>query len=416
MPAGPAVDRECGMNLAKTRIAVVSPFVDKRHGTERCLAEQIERLAADYEIHLFSSRVEDVDLSQVTWHRVPGIPGPHIVSYAWWFATNHLWRWSESIKTGKKFALVYSPGVNCLDADVILVHHIFAEHRDRLRGRLQLHSQPPAAWLRAIHRKFFYACIGWLEGRLYRRRGLALAAVSRAAAVDIEKRFHPSGRVATIHHGVNVVEFNPGARTRERDRARHRFGFRENDFVLLLVGNDWEKKGLPCLTKALHEVGDSPVFALVVGSDHPDSYRLQAQRMGVAERIRFAGVSSEVMQFYAAADACVAPSIYDPFGLPVLEAMACGLPVIASRAMGASELIANGHNGLILEEPQDVSALAAMICLIFADTDLRRRLASAAAETASRFTWDANASAIAQQFENALLQSRRSESMATGKA
>ena len=56
---------------AKTRIAVVSPFLDKQHGTERCVVEQVERLARDYEVHVYSNRVEDIDLSRIVWHRVP---------------------------------------------------------------------------------------------------------------------------------------------------------------------------------------------------------------------------------------------------------------------------------------------------------------------------------------------------------
>ena len=67
-----------GDTSSRPRIAIVPPFVDKRHGTERCVAEQIERLALDYDIHLFSSRVEDVDLSRITWHRVPELPGPQL--------------------------------------------------------------------------------------------------------------------------------------------------------------------------------------------------------------------------------------------------------------------------------------------------------------------------------------------------
>ncbi len=64
--------------VRRPRVAVLSPFVDKRHGTERCLAEQIERLSRTFDIHLYSSRVEDVDLTGITWHRVPALPGPHL--------------------------------------------------------------------------------------------------------------------------------------------------------------------------------------------------------------------------------------------------------------------------------------------------------------------------------------------------
>ena len=111
----------------KIRIAVVSPFLDKQHGTERSMAEQVERLALNYEVHLYSHRVEDIDLSRIVWHRVPALPGPHIFAYVWWFAANHFQRWLDSQFGGLKCDLLYSPGINCMDADLISVHIVFAE-------------------------------------------------------------------------------------------------------------------------------------------------------------------------------------------------------------------------------------------------------------------------------------------------
>src|SRR2546422_4754976 len=100
----------------KRRIAVVTPFLDKRHGTERCVAEQIERLARDYgyEVHLYSQRVEDVDVGAgggIVWHRVPAAPGPGLVRYLWWFVANHLWRWWGGRVRGGRDDARFSAGV-----------------------------------------------------------------------------------------------------------------------------------------------------------------------------------------------------------------------------------------------------------------------------------------------------------------
>src|SRR6476646_10952375 len=82
---------------ADLRLAVVSPFVDRRHGTERAVAESLERFALQpgVEIHLYSTRVDDLDgvarfpqgspTARILWHEVPAVPGPHIVAYLWWF-------------------------------------------------------------------------------------------------------------------------------------------------------------------------------------------------------------------------------------------------------------------------------------------------------------------------------------------
>src|ERR1035437_394753 len=103
----------------KPRIAILSPFLDKQHGTERCVVEQVERLARQYEIHVYSNRVEDLDLSRIVWHRVPALPGPHILAYCWWLLANRIARWQGRALGGLRFALTYSPGINCFDADVI---------------------------------------------------------------------------------------------------------------------------------------------------------------------------------------------------------------------------------------------------------------------------------------------------------
>src|SRR5215467_11977036 len=85
---------------ANLRLAVVSPFVDRRHGTERAVAELLERLARDYhcEIHLYSQRVEDLAFNKsfspssqeggIVWHKVPAIPGPHLLQFLAWILLN----------------------------------------------------------------------------------------------------------------------------------------------------------------------------------------------------------------------------------------------------------------------------------------------------------------------------------------
>ena len=149
------------------RIAVVSPFLDKRHGTERCVAEQVERLARDYEVHVYSNRVEDIDLSRIVWHRVPALPGPHLFAYCWWFIANHLWRWWDRNSVASSLTLTYTPGINCLDADVISVHIVFAEFCLRVRDSLKLTANPLRAWPQLVHRRIYYRLMATLEGVIY---------------------------------------------------------------------------------------------------------------------------------------------------------------------------------------------------------------------------------------------------------
>ena len=88
--------------------------------------------------------------------------------------------------------------------------------------------------------------------------------------------------------------------------------------------------------------------------------------------------------------------------MPVLEAMACGLPVIASGQAGVSEVITHGVDGLILNDPRDAAALARLISELYSDSALRKRLGENARRTASQYTWSRNADEIGDVFEEAL--------------
>ncbi|HET7207557.1 MAG TPA: glycosyltransferase, partial [Terriglobales bacterium] len=232
------------------RLAVVSPFVDRRHGTERALAELLERLARDYqcEIHLYSQRVADLPLQStprtfpantpgIFWHRVPAVPGLQLSQFFSWFYLNRVWRWAHRRFRGASFDLVLSPGINCADADVILVHALF--HRLHELLLTESNAVPTRrGFLRQLHRRAYYGMLARFEKRLYSDRNVAVAAVSQRTAGLLAKHFDRQD-VAVIPNGVDTSQFSPLARLARRDGARAKRQFRQDELVLLLVGNDW---------------------------------------------------------------------------------------------------------------------------------------------------------------------------------
>jgi len=388
------------------RIAVISPFLDRTHGTERVASELIERLAKDYgcEIHLYSQRVEDVLLTPldktplgkggyIRWHRTASVPGPHLIQYVWWFGANALQRWWD-IRFGKLSPdLVFSPGINAWDADVIQVHIVFKEFYQRVKPQLLFREAPFASWPLLLHRRLYYGLIRWLENRIYRRKQVQLTGVSRTVVAQLGAHF---GRkdVVSIPNGVDVKRFEPQARLQRRSAARVELNVDPDTFVLLLIGNDWRKKGLHTLIESLDDCRDLPIRLLVVGKDNVKPFEAKIQRLGLLDRVRFLAPSEDVMTFYAAADAYVGPSLEDAYGLPVIEAMASGLPVIASVNAGVSEVINNGLNGLLLREPTDVGELAGLIRRLVDDPSLREQLARNAVSTARQSSLDDSAAAI----------------------
>ena len=154
----------------------------------------------------------------------------------------------------------------------------------------------------------------------------------------------------------------------KRNESRKSLSYAERDFVLLLIGNDWGKKGLHTLLRTVALLSELPWRLLIVGSDDPDLFRPSLGQPALQGRVHFEKPSADVLFFYAAADLYVGPSLEDAFNLPILEAMACGLPVIASAHAGASEMIRDGETGLIFRDPQDHVQLVHLI-----PPDLRRR-------------------------------------------
>ena len=118
----------------------------------------------------------------------------------------------------------------------------------------------------------------------------------------------------------------------------------------------------------------------------------------------FAGQTREVGRYYAAGDVYLLPSLYEPFGLSILEAMASGLPVLVSRDSGAAELISDGVDGLLIQEPRDVTELSAKLGALLKDAHLRTRLGRQARRTALQYPWDRVARETEEVYERVLLQ------------
>jgi len=402
----------------KLCVAVVSPFLDKRHGTERCVLEQVERLAGEhgYQIHLYCQRVEDIPglesfnseagpdgtaaAGRILWHRISDIPGPHLVKYLWWFLANRFRRWRDQRSGRLRYDLVYSPGINCWDADVIVVHIVFHEFHRLVRDELRFARVPLWTWPRALHRRLYYRLIMALEKRIYSNPRVALAAVSGLTAREL-LRFFGRGDVQVIPNAIDLRAFNPEVRRSRRAEARRHWQYNEDDFVLLLIGNDWKKKGLNTLLEAAAQCEDLPFRVLVVGRDERVPYAATIQRLGLQGRVRFANPSADVMQFYAVADAYVGPSLLDDFGLPPAEGMACGLPVVTSASSGVSEMITDGRDGFVLRDPKDAADLARLLRFLYEDSDVRREVGENAARKAQQFSWERNVQQTKELLERA---------------
>jgi UDP-glucose:(heptosyl)LPS alpha-1,3-glucosyltransferase len=240
-----------------------------------------------------------------------------------------------------------------------------------------------------LHRRVNYA-IGVRAERYCMSKASTrrIIAVSQQVKGEIEGAYGVAPqRIVVIPNGVDAEAFHPRHRAGFRMPVRERFGVTPDQFLVLFVGGDYRLKGLAALLEAARRVAGA-IRVIAVGV-RPDAALVQLVReKDLQQVVTFTGYTTDVASFYAAADCFALPSRYDTFSLATLEAMASGLPVIVSRAAGVSELLSPGRDCLMLENPNDVDALAQGLERLTQDQVLRSRLGVEARKTAELCSWD----------------------------
>ncbi len=225
---------------------------------------------------------------------------------------------------------------------------------------------------------------------------------SQASQQDIVRLLGiPAERVCVIYLAVDDI-YRPVLDEHRLTETRRKYGLPEN-YLLYLGGFD-RRKNVPTLLKAFaqlakdsgFEIRDSEIFLVIAGrlpekgsSFFPDP-RPIVQRLGIGGQVVFTGWVPEEDKpaLYSGARALVFPSLYEGFGLPPLEALACGTPVIASNRGSLPEIVGDGG---VLVEPDDVEGLAAAMEKLLADDDLRTNLRQKGLAHAARFSWEKTA-------------------------
>lgn len=207
------------------------------------------------------------------------------------------------------------------------------------------------------------------ERRLFTSPRLrAVICNSRMVAEEIRRHFGTSAdKLEVIYNGVDLEAFHPRLRSIERTRIRSMMGISDSALLLLLVGSGFARKGVSNLLRAFAAMPKprrERTYVVVVGADRKaGAMQQEACRLGISERVRFPGPQRDVAAWYAASDCLVLPTIYDPFPNVVLEAMACGLPVVTSKQCGAAELLQANRTGWVFDA-YDIPGLSACLAAL----------------------------------------------------
>jgi UDP-glucose:(heptosyl)LPS alpha-1,3-glucosyltransferase len=194
--------------------------------------------------------------------------------------------------------------------------------------------------------------------------------------------------VPVVHNAIDPSRFDETDRPRLREQMRDEWQIAPGAVVGACVAMNYRLKGVEPLLNALRRASDAASLTLVIaGSAKIGPYRRLAERLGVGGRVRFIGHCGDVRRVFFAADFLVHPTFYDPCSLVVLEALACGLPVITTKNNGAAELLRPPAEGFVLDDPHDVDALAARLTDL-CDPQRRWACSRAARQAAAGWTID----------------------------
>lgn len=297
------------------------------------------------------------------------------------------------------------PARSILSWDQLAVPQAVRRHRIDLlynpKYSIPLTAPCPSVWV--CHGLDWYV-MPWASKRIdrlshqflvprYARRADAIIAVSEITKRHVMQYLRvPEDRVVTVYSGVdNVFRSRPDeARLR---KLRDRYSLPER--FLLYAGAIYPPKNFTRLVRAYAQVGPERGIPLVVaGGENRFLSEREIQEpnaLGIAEWVRWPGWvdQEDLAGFYSLADALLLPSLFESCGLPVLESMAAGTPVVTADRYGTREL---SEGAAVLVDPESVESIAAGIRRVLDDSALRGKLIAAGRERSRTFTWSRCAS------------------------
>ncbi len=358
------------------RIALISRRFDAAGGgTERDLLVTARILAAaGHQITIYANEIRSHGDDLVVRH-VPALAAGRalrLLSFALRVAL-------VARRDGAELILSFARAIN---ADILRAGGGAHSSYVRAARRWQSRTASAVMWLSPYHR----AQIA-LERASFNSRYLRYAiAVSELVRQDLLKSFAlaPS-KVLTLYNGVDLERFAPNRDKSLALKIRREFAIPEDLRAVAFIGHGFARKGLKFLIDAWPLV-NSQTCLVVAGTDQAAAtYRRRAIQLGVGGRVFFVGAGARVDHLFAAVDALALPSLFEPFGNVVLEAMAAGLPALCSKLTGAAELLPPELGELVVDDPTDMEELARRVNLLLSLGGDAGKLARA---TAEQYTWE----------------------------
>jgi UDP-glucose:(heptosyl)LPS alpha-1,3-glucosyltransferase len=246
--------------------------------------------------------------------------------------------------------------------------HVFHLHNCIRLAHEKIHGHPP-------HKQDF---VMELQERMLMHAEFKFCiANSRLMQQELIRRYGlPQAKIQVVYPGSDLSRFKSADSVRYRHPVRQELGIAEATVVIgLITSGDFQKRGVDIAINAFAELPVAcrrAAMLLIIGKSKLDTYRQMVDARGLNEQIRFLPPIPQVERYYQALDLYIHPARFEEFGLSVQEAMACGLPVIASRQVGAMELLPQAAWDL-LPATLDVAELTWRMRALIEDEAMRRQ-------------------------------------------
>jgi len=391
-------------NISRLRIAQITFACHRRGGIERVVYELSKRFARDHEVHIFAGTCE-LESEGVTFHKLSVIPWPWVVNHLSYFLMTRLALRREQAR--RPFDIVHVQGIPAaIYSDFTTAHSVHSVGTDHQKKIMPLRKKI------SRYIKSGEPVIMWLTGYNFQPgRCRHIIAISEQVKRDVVATFGmPSENIEVIHNGVDVELFSPARCHKVRSTMRSKLDLSPEATVAVFVANEFQRKGLDKLLKSLARIDHLQRPYLIVVGDTRDSIltlsdcKQLVTELGINPWVRFVGAVENVEDFFATADFFVLPTIYEAFGLVILEALASGLPAVFSRLAGASDIVEDGREALLIQNPRDQDEIAAKMLTLIRNPALRMRMGKAARETALKYSWDIIAERTLTLYRNFLSQ------------
>ena len=360
------------------KIAMAGRYYNRQGGVSRCIAELSDRAAREDEVTVYTHELLDRRDSRARFERVRMLRRPE------WLQSQTFALGLERRLRGQRFDAVHVHNPQGLRPDIYTAHSCHAAYL-----RMRRAAGGPHAWLSRVYPPHIADLA--FERHCYRSSPALVIALTPVVKAELEDHvgIDPE-RIRVIPNGVDTQVFAPPeSRIAARRPVAALSGELPADAItLFFAGYEFERKGLATVLEAMAAVGDERLHLWVAGSADAGPYERLAERAGVAARVRFLGHQAELAPLFQAADAFVFPTTYEPFGLVLIEALACGTPVITSRLAGMAGWMEDGAQGLLLERPEDSAELAAALRRFVAERKDWPRMQASARALAEEFSWD----------------------------